>query len=166
VAVRVAFNPNYQRIAQNDDWSCAPTSLRWALESLGCDAPEDWMENSVISEHVVSRELGLLNATGAGLAHFVRRHFGPMGFDANNEASISFMGAALEGDHAYPILIGGRDWNHWTAVRGYDAANDLLLLANPGDGWRGVRQTMSRAQFDQLGPFSMVRVFHPDVVPR
>lgn len=161
----VAYNPRHPRLSQNDDWSCAPTSLRWALESLGRTVTEDWMENSVVSEGVVTREFGLMNASGAGLAAFVRRHFGDEGFDSNNEPSISFDFAALEGNHAYPILIGGRAWNHWSAVRSYDAANDVLELANPGDGWMGVGQKMTRTQFANLGPFSMVRVYHPDVVP-
>ena len=161
---RITFNSNFPPIAQNDDWSCSVTSLRWAMTAMGRDPSEDWMEGTALAEGVVSKELGLLNASGAGLAAFIRRHYADFGYDANHEPSITFDFARLEGDHVYPILIGGREWNHWCAVRGYDDANGVLLLANPAPGHKGVRQTMSRAQFDALGPFSMVRVFHPDLL--
>jgi hypothetical protein len=162
---RVTFNADLPAIPQNDDWSCSLTSLRWALTALGRNPTEGFIEDTALAAGVVSREEGLRNASGAGLAAFIKEHWGEFGFDANNENPISFRDAALEGGHAYPILIGGGAWNHWSAVRGYDEASDQLLLANPANGHMGVFQTMSAAQFANLGPFSMVRVFHPDVVP-
>jgi hypothetical protein len=66
--------------------------------------------------------------------------------------------------HAYPVLIGGRRWNHWSPVRDYDPTRGVLLLANPADGWGGVGQTMTKAQFTALGPYSAVRVWHPDLL--
>jgi len=161
---RITYDPNTPGIFQNDDWSCSVTSLRWAMTALGRNPAEGWMEGTALVERVVRMADGLQDATGAGLAAFVRRHYAEFGYDANNEPSISFDDARFEGDHAYPILIGGRAWNHWCAVRAYDGANGVLLLANPADGHKGVFQTMSKAQFDTLGSFSMVRVFHPDLL--
>lgn len=161
---RVTYDKDTPRIAQNDDWSCAPTSLRWALTALGRNPSETWVEGTALAEGVVTTLHGLMDSSGAGLAEFVRRHWGEFGFDANHEPTISFQFAALEGDHAYPILIGGRNWNHWSAVRDYDESRDILLLANPADGHRGVHQFMTRPQFEALGPFSMVRVIHPDLL--
>lgn len=160
----VTYNANEPAHPQEHGYDCSQDSLEWALTAVGRKPQDNWMEPTMIAEGVMSESQGLLDATGAGLAAFVGRHYGEFGYYANNEPSVTFDGAALEGDHAYPILIGGRAWGHWSGVRGYDAARDLLLLANPSDGWMGVGQTMNRAQFDQLGPFSMVRVLHPDLL--
>ena len=62
-----------------------------------------------------------------------------------------------------PVLIGGRRWGaegHWSGVRGYDAVRDVLLLANPADGYGGIHQTMSRQELAQRGPFSLVVLTH------
>lgn len=165
---RVAYTPNAPVIPQDDGWSCAPTSLRWALTALGRAPGPSYIEDLLVQDGVVSHADGLLDSSGTGLAAWIGKHgaayYGDEGFYGNNEPAITFDGAALEGGHTYPILIGGRQWGHWTGVSGYDAARDLLLLANPADGWMGVGQTMNRAQFDALGPFSMVRVLHPDLI--
>jgi hypothetical protein len=52
--------------------------------------------------------------------------------------------------------MGGAAFYHWVGVRGRDA--DTLLLANPGPGWRGIHQTLTRAEFAALGPFAAVWV--------
>lgn len=165
----VRYNPNIPAIAQDDGWSCAPTALRWALMSLGRNPGPTYIEDLMVRDGVVSREAGLLDATGAGLAAWIGRtepadvYYGSDGFYGNHEPVVTFDGVALEGDHAYPLLIGGRAWNHWTAVRGFDPARGMLLLANPRENWMGVGQEMDRGQFELLGPFSMVRVLHPDL---
>ena len=165
---KVTYNATTPAIAQDDDWSCAPTSLRWALTALGRNPGPLYIENLMVRDGVVSKDLGLLDATGGQLAAWIGKsgpaYYGDDGFYGNNEPTVTFDGAAHEGDHAYPILIGGRAWNHWSGVRGYDASRDVLLLANPSDGWKGVSQIMSRAQWANLGPFSMVRVLHPDLL--
>ena len=158
----VTFDAHLKARPQEEDFDCSQESLEWALYALGREPADDWLESTMIAEGVMSAADGLLDASGAGLAAFVRRHYGEFGFDANHEPSVSFDGLAAEiGPH--PILLGGRGWGHWSGVRGYDPASDLLLLANPADGWKGVGQTMSRQQWADLGPFSMVRVLHPDL---
>jgi hypothetical protein len=166
---KVTYNRDADAITQNDQWSCAPTSLRWAITALGRNPSEEWTESTMIDEGVVSMNLGLLNASGAGLAGFLKRQYGEFGFDANNESSIEFQDLAAEVG-PYPMLIGGRNWGgpglgHWSALRGYDAARDVLLLANPaGNAGPFGGQEMTRDEFDQRGPYSMVRVLHPDLI--
>lgn len=160
---KVTYNKHEPVHAQEDSFDCSQESLEWALYALGRKPAENWLEPTMIAEGVMSADLGLLDASGAGLAAFVRRHYGEFGYDANNEPSISWDWIVAEGGHAYPVLIGGRAWNHWVAVRDYDPARDVLLLSNPSDGWGGVGQTMNRQQFERLGPFSAVRVWHPDL---
>jgi hypothetical protein len=159
---KVRYNVAEPTIAQDDDWSCAPTSLRWALKSLGRDPAEAWIEATMIDEGVVSMRSGLLDASGAGLADFVRRQYGEFGYTASANSGVPFdYVATMAGTR--PILIGGRAWNHWSGVRSYSPARDVLLLANPADGYGGVRQEMTRQQFGALGPFSAVDISHPDL---
>lgn len=164
VPVKVQYNALEPAHPQNEDYDCSQDSLEWALWSLGRKPEDGWMTRTMVEENVMSSQQGLLDATGKGLADFVIRHYGEDGFDASNAPVVSFMDVALEGEHWYPLLIGGRAWNHWSGVRGYDAASGLLILANPADGYKGVGQTMTEQQFNQLGPFSMVRVVHPDLL--
>jgi hypothetical protein len=171
---KVTYNRSTPAIAQDDDWSCAPTSLRWALTALGRNPGPLYIENLMVRDGVVSKEAGLLDASGSGLAAWIGKsgeaYYGSDGFYGNNEDPISWEWAVHEGGaangsaHAYPLLIGGRRWNHWSGLRDYDPSRGLLLLANPANGWQGVGQTMTRQQFDALGPFSAVRVLHPDLL--
>jgi hypothetical protein len=59
------------------------------------------------------------------------------------------------------MVIGGRAWCHWVAVRlgsGLLEATyqDALFLMNPSPGYMDVFQVLDPADFDQLGPFSAV----------
>jgi hypothetical protein len=173
--VSVRFDANFPATIQDDDWSCAPSSLDWALRSLGRTPGHSYIEDTLVADNIVSKEDGLLDGSGKDLAAWIGRkepadkYYGSDGFYGNNERRITFDGAAREGDHTYPILIGGHNWGgrnkgHWTGVRGYDPSRDVLLLANPaGTSATFGGQEMTRAQFDDRGPFSMVRVLHPDI---
>ena len=154
------YDWQYPAIAQNDNWSCAPTSTRWALSSWGRSPSEQWLENSMLAEGVVSTEHGLMNASGAELARWIDRHYGEFGYLGSNDGNVDFHDVVQEvAAHGYPLLLGGRGWYHWSGCRGFDGTK--LLLANPAPGWKGVTQTMSFEQFEYLGPFSLVRVRHP-----
>lgn len=168
--VGVMYNASEPTHPQENQFDCSQDSLEWAMHALGRAPKDNWMEPTMIAEGVMSVANGLEDASGAGLAAFVGRHWGEFGFYANHEPAVSFDDVANEGTgpgingKAYPLLLGGRAWGHWSGVRGYDAARDVLLLSNPADGWKGVGQIMSRAQWANLGPFSMVRVLHPDLL--
>jgi len=115
----------------------------------------------MITENVVSTGLGLLNASGSDLARWFNRHYGEFGFEASNDASVSFDDVAQEAQAGlHPLMLGGRGWYHWTGVRGFDGTH--IMLANPSPGYMGVAQTLSREQFSFLGGFSMVRLTHPE----
>ena len=155
-----AYDSGSPAIAQNDQWSCAPTSTRWALTAYGRQPSEQWVENSMISEGVVSTAQGLLLATGVELAAWCNRHYSEFGYLASNQGLVSFDEVATEAaTNKHPMMLGGRNWGHWTGVRGFDGTR--ILLANPASGYRGVTQTLSREQFNYLGSFSMVRLMHP-----
>lgn len=172
----VTYNKQEPNRLQEHSFDCSQESLEWALWALGRKPTDGWMEATMIQEGVMSAEQGLLNASGEGLAAFVGRHWGEFGYYANHEPAVSFEMVAAEGTgtgvngHAYPLLIGGRNWGgpglgHWAAVRDYDAARGVLLLANPaGSGPQFGGQEMTQGQFQARGPFSMVRVLHPDLL--
>jgi hypothetical protein len=166
-AARVTFNRDEPAIAQNDPWSCAPTSTRWALRAVGRHPAEGWMESQMVADGVVSEADGLLDATGDHLSAWIASEYGEFGYSANAESPVSFDALAAEfmaPSNPYPGLLGGRAWGHWSGLRSYDPATDQLQLANPADGWMFVSQTMSREQFAALGPFSLVRILHPDLL--
>jgi len=157
------YNALQPAFAQNDDWSCAPTSTRWALWAYGREPTEQFVESSMLSQGIVTQQYGLSDASGGQLAGWLRQEYGPAeygGYDASNDPSVTFQDVAAEAvELKHPLVMGGRAWCHWTGVRGFDGTN--LLLANPAVGWMGVTQRMNRDQFQYLGPFSLVRLTHP-----
>lgn len=73
---------------------------------------------------------------------------------------ISSEQAWLDFDTVYSIaqgttgMMSGAAWYHWVALRG--VSGEDLWIANSAPGYRGVWDTLTRAQFQQLGGFSVV----------
>jgi predicted chitinase len=154
----LGFNPDAPVTPQPDSWSCAVRAAQWILRSIGRNPGDAWITTHLLDDGVVTREHGLMDASGTGLAAWLTKEYGTeMAFTAASAPLVTFDDVRA-GAGTNPTLMGGRRWNHWSGVRGYDAARDLLLLANPGDGWMGVYQTMSRAEFSALGDFSAVYI--------
>lgn len=162
----VTYNADEPAHPQNQSYDCSQESAEWALYSVGRSPSDEWMTSSMVSEGVMSPELGLLDASGAGLAGWLTRQYGEYGFSASNDGDVSFDDVAAE-IGPYPLMIGGRSWGaggHWSGVRGFDPVRGVLLLANPADGYGQIYQTMSRDQWAGAGPWSMVRLIHPDLL--
>lgn len=158
-----SYDWQYPAMPQQHDWDCSQESLDWCLHAWGRTPDESWMEASMIRAGVMTPEAGATDASGAGLAGWVNAEYAEYGYWAENAPYVTFDDIMSEArSHRHPLAIGGRGWYHWSGVRGYDELLDQLQLANPANGYRGVYQTLSRAQFDQLGPFSLVRVTHPE----
>src|SRR5436189_2824796 len=140
---------------QDYPWDCAACSTAWAMRTIGYAVSEDDVIAGLGPERI-SPSLGLLDASGAGLVSYL----GEQGISAANNPSASFSDClAAAGDQ--PMVIGGRAWNHWVAVRmGGPAAGrpDLAVLIrmHPAPGWMGVSQWLVEDDFDGLGPFSAV----------
>jgi len=148
------FDPNYPASTQSDDWSCSVYTTTWMLRATANDETWSSVSNRMLSTGRVSQAQGLSDASGAGLAQTLRE-MATGSPDVGSTPSASFDEvAAKAGEMA--VGIGGRAWNHWSAVRGYDAKRDVLLLANSAPGYRGVSQTLDRGQFRSLGGMSMV----------
>jgi hypothetical protein len=158
-----SYNPNEPPHPQENAWSCSQDAAEWALWAYGRQPDDDWMEQSMIDAGVINPAVGLTDASGLGLAQWLNVEYEEFGYEASNQDPVLFdqvAAEAAEGKH--PLMIGGRAWGHWSGCSGYDAASDLLILKNPAAGWQGVYQTLSRQQFAALGPFSLVRVTHPE----
>lgn len=149
---RRPFDPTTPTELQRQDWTCAIRATMWVLKSLGVAVTPEEAQDAMAPQYVRS-DVGLLDATGAGIVMVLRERWGVKAF---NRSPVTFDAVAGWAGRA-PVAMGGRAWNHWTAVRGYDAAADVLVLANPGGtGPRYGQQTLNRQQFEALGWFSAV----------
>lgn len=167
-AVPVSYNPAEPPHRQEDDFDCSQETAEWALWSVSRRPQEAWLEPTMIAEGVMSPEVGLTDASGAGLAAFLNRHYGEFGYHASHEPIATFDALAAEAGR-YPLLIGGRNWGgpgrgHWSGLAGYDAAGGVLDLRNPATGPTFGHPTLTRAEFDARGPWSLVRLTHPDLL--
>lgn len=152
----LTYNPDARVDQQPDDFSCSIQSAEWLLRSIGRNPGDQWIQDQLLGAGIVTREHGLMDASGNQLARWLQTTYG-------DEMGIQFQASPVVYDDVYagagtnPMIIGGRAWNHWSGVRD-DELGGNLILANPADGWKGVGQTMSREQFDALGPFTCVWV--------
>ena len=99
---------------------------------------------------------GLLDASGAGMVDYLAE----LGIPAANNPNATWDDVQA-GAGWQPMVIGGREWCHWVAVRMGTLTMqrpdlDMLALMNPAPGYRGVEQILERDDFEVLGPFSAV----------
>jgi len=140
---------------QDFPWDCSAASTAWALRTIG----RDYSEQDVIAGLGSSRitpAYGLMDASGAGLVEWL----GEIGVYAENNPNASWADLVAAAGYQ-PLLIGGRAWCHWSAVRMGPAPApqrlpNALALMNPAPGYLGVWQVLEPSAFDELGPFSAV----------
>jgi len=140
---------------QDYAWDCAACSTAWALRTIGFAVSEQDVIAG-LGPGRISPTYGLLDASGAGLVSYL----GELGVQAENNGSASFDDVMAAAGYQ-PMVIGGRAWCHWVAVRMGSAAaaapvTEQLLLMNPAPGYMGMEQVLYRHDFDDLGPFSAV----------
>lgn len=140
---------------QDYPWDCAACSTAWCTRTVGYSFTEQDMI-AALGPDRISASYGLLDASGTGLVSCLAE----MGITAANNASASFDDVMAAAGYQ-PMVIGGRQWGHWVAVRMGSVLAEVessegLLLMNPAPGWMGITQFLDRASFDALGPFSAV----------
>lgn len=157
-SLTVTYRPDAPVDPQPDDWSCSVQSAQWLLRSIGRDPKRGWLEGQLVgplsAAPIVSREYGLMDASGRTLAAWLQREYGDeMGvtFEARAVATWEDLVAIASKGGA---MLGGRTWNHWTGVRGY--RDGKVLLANPAGSWKGVGQELTRDEFDALGSWTAI----------
>src|SRR6185369_11527104 len=135
-------------------WSCSVHTTFWMLEATENPPSCSDVVYKMTSTGRTTSAYGLSDSSGAGIVATLRE-MATGGPEVGNQSVASFDDiAARAGKMA--VGIGGRGWNHWSGVRGYDAARDVLLLANPAPNWQSVGTEMDRGEFARLGSFSMV----------
>jgi hypothetical protein len=149
------WNWKYPVELQDVAWDCAAASLTWCLNAAGYPTTEADVVAG-LGPSRISAAYGLLDASGAGLVEYLAE----LGVQADYDDSATWEEMIGSAGHQ-PMLMGGRNWCHWTGVRisstlfpEYNL--DQLALANPAPGYMGVSQTIDREQFDALGVFSAV----------
>jgi hypothetical protein len=140
---------------QDYPWDCSACSTAWATRTVGFSLTEQDMI-AALGPGRISPTYGLLDASGAGLVECL----GELGITAYNNPQSSWEDV-MDAAGWQPMVIGGRAWCHWVAVRmGTDAVGrpelSTLALMNPASGYQGVYQTLNPDQFASLGPFSAV----------
>lgn len=116
----------------------------------------EWQVTDAMTPEYISPTLGLLDGSGAGIVEWLET----IGVTAWSNPDASFAEVAAAAGHQ-PMVIGGRAWGHWVAVRTgvpFDQGGDVwtLALMNPAPGYAGVDQFLLFEQFQELGPFSAV----------
>jgi hypothetical protein len=140
---------------QDYAWDCAACSTAWAMRTVGYAVTEQDVIAG-LGPARISPTLGLLDASGAGLVSYLAEQ----GITAEHDGDATW-GDVMSAAGYQPMVIGGRAWCHWVAVRMGSVAIGrpdvgLLALMNPADGYMGVNQMLDQMMFTQLGPFSAV----------
>lgn len=140
---------------QDYPWDCAACSTAWSTRTIGYSLTEQDMI-AALGPSRISSSYGLLDASGSGLVECL----GELGINAANNANATWQDV-MDAAGYQPMVVGGRAWCHWVAVRMGSTAigrTDLntLALMNPASGYQGVYQLLYESDFNRLGPFSAV----------
>ena len=112
------------------------------------DVDESQAVTMIGSPANINATYGLMDSSGAQIRRVLADH----GLKSSQNW-LSF-------DQAYTIYattpgcMSGAAWYHWVAVRGVAGAE--LSIANSAPGYKGVFSTLSREQYNALGPFSCI----------
>jgi hypothetical protein len=140
---------------QDYPWDCSACSTAWAMRTVGYPHSEQDVIAG-LGPGRISASLGLLDASGDGLVDYLAEQ----GIDASSNPDASFDDCLAAAGYQ-PMVIGGRAWCHWVAVRmGGPAAGrpDIraLALMNPAPGYDDIYQVLYESDFFRLGGFSAV----------
>jgi hypothetical protein len=148
------YDPNTYMPGQVNSWSCSACALAWVLRATQLDpgASEQSMIDAIGYPANINATYGLMDGSGSQLRRVL------------SEYGVATQQAWLDYDTCYATygdttgLMSGGAWYHWVGVRGRDGPN--LAIANSAPGYKGVYSTLSREDFNRLGPFSCVWLLH------
>jgi hypothetical protein len=144
------FDPNTPMLPQETSWTCSVCAQDWVLRASGV-APNHTRTQG-LSEigypQNVNETYGLMDGSGSQL----RRVYSQYGLDST-QGWLHFDDVYAAAGQTTGQMSGGA-WYHWVAIRGRDGDN--LWIANSAAGYKNVRESLSRADFNRLGPMSVV----------
>ena len=148
----MTWDPLYPMAAQLYEWTCSICSFQWVIESTGtADLSREAAGQVIGYPDCVNETYGLMNA------QCLIDAFAFMGLAAH-QAWVTFDQAYAIASHTTGCL-NGTGWYHFVAVRG--VGDGTLWIANSAPGYRGVYDTLSRSQFEALGPFQVIYLEQP-----
>jgi len=160
---RVAYNPDALVDPQPDDFSCSLQSAQWLLRAIGRNPARSWLVGQLVGSlsdnPIISREYGLMDASGRTLAVWLQREYGDEMGVTFTARTVSTWDDLVAMASAGGSMLGGRTFNHWVGVRAY--RDGKVLLANPAGSWKGVGQELTRDEFDALGSWSAITTTLP-----
>jgi hypothetical protein len=132
------------------DWTCSACSLDWVKVATGLVTVSDRYATTmeIGYTHNINPSYGLMDASGSALSAVLASY--------GQETSHGW----LDFDTVYDLaqgttgMMSGAAWYHWVALRGTSGTN--LWIANSAPNYMGVYDILSRADFERLGPFSVV----------
>lgn len=136
---------------QTYDWTCSVCTFTWTIQSTGIDPN--------LTRPAAGELIGYPNcvnaSVGLAMTQCLIDAYAHYGLDAI-ESWVSF-------DQAYAICrehtggISPSAMYHWMAIRG--VTGDALWVANSAEGYCGVYDVLSRAQFNALGPVKLLALY-------
>ena len=143
------YEPDTVMHPQVYDWTCSACALDWVLTATarrGTDREQTVYEIGYPEN--INSAYGLMNGSGVEL----QRVLADYGIGSGQGWLTFDQVYALAG--VVPGMMSGGAWYHWVAIRGRDGEN--LWIANSAPGYQSVWSSLSRADFNRLGPFSVV----------
>lgn len=150
------FDPSTSMPKQTASWTCSACSLAWVERATRVNPNAD--EWSAVEEigtpENINPTYGLMDGSGAQLRRVLIDSYGV----PSSQGWLSFDSAYATYSYTAGMMSGG-NWYHWVGVRGVDG-NGNLWIANSAPGYKGIYDTLTRDQFNSLGPFSCVWLEH------
>lgn len=146
------YNPGEYMPPQQASWSCSACALAWVLRATRVDPGAN--EQSAIAAigypQNINPTYGLMDASGTAL----RAVYSGYG--------VPTVAGWLTFDQTWTLAgyttgqMSGGAWYHWVGIRGRSGNN--LAIANSAPGYKGINDTLTREQYNALGPFSVVEL--------
>jgi len=149
--VATDWQPALAMAPQFFDWTCSSCALDWVLRATAINSSSNRYQtiHDIGYPDNINPQYGLMDAEGGALRSVYE---GVYGYDTA-QGWLSF-------DEVYALAqrttgqMSGAAWYHWVSIRGVQGPD--LWIANSAPGYKGVSDILSRADFERLGPFSVV----------
>jgi len=140
-------------LRQAASWSCSACSLAWVERSMGINpsASEGSAINEIGTPDNINPTYGLMDGSGSQLQRVLWDNYQtPSGQLWANFDQVYAIAGQTTG------MMSGGAWYHWVALRGVSGSS--IWIANSAPGYKGIYDTLTREQFNSLGPFSCVYI--------
>jgi len=138
------------------DWTCSACSTEWVERALSCSRSDDVYASREAVVYAIgypdqiNGTYGLMDGSGSELQRVLFDQTGRY----SEQGYLNFDQVYALASEGTPGLMSGAAWYHWVALRGIDG--NSLAIANSAQGYKGIYSTLTRADFERLGPFSVV----------